>query len=358
MKIRLKVINGLLAGLLLISTVAQAGGVIKISDAKWVNVGASLRTELSMIEGAAPNGNDDSFDIDLNSFRMYMNAALQEDIKLDVQVERDGVGDVDILDGYVKFEFSKNLNIWAGRFIPPTDRSNLSGSYNLPTWDYPGVVSQYPNIKGGRDDGIMVWGAPGEGRYLYSIGLFDGVEGAPNAEDNPMIAARFAVNFWDPEGYLTRSTYYGSKDILSVGLAFVQQAESVGDPLNPGDYSAYNVDFMLEKNLANGGVGTIEAAYYDYYDNGGPAAAGEGTAYLLSFAYLLPGKVGPGKLQPSLRLQTFEPDTANLETTDRWDIGLTSVIDGHNTRVGLYYGNLDIGGDDTTIIKLGLQVKI
>lgn len=358
MKIRLKAINSLLAGLLLVSTAVQAGGTIKIDDTKSVNVGASLRAELSMIEDAAPNGSDDSFDIDLHSFRMYMNATLHEDIKFNVQVERDGVGDVHILDGYVKFELSQNVNIWAGRFIPPTDRSNLSGSYNLPTWDYPGVVSKYPNIKGGRDDGIMVWGAPGEGRYLYSVGVFDGVEGSPNVGDNPLIAARFAVNFWDPEGYLTRSTYYGNKDILSVGLAFVQQAESIGDPLNPGDYSAYNVDFMLEKNLANGGVGTVEAAYYDYYDNGGPTAAGEGTAYLLSFAYLLPNKVGPGKLQPSLRLQSFEPNASTLETTDRWDIGLTSVIDGHNARVGLYYGNQDTGSADTTIIKLGLQVKI
>ena len=33
-------------------------------------------------------------------------------------------GNIKVLDGYARFEFKNEFNIWVGRMLPPTDRSN------------------------------------------------------------------------------------------------------------------------------------------------------------------------------------------------------------------------------------------
>lgn len=337
---------------------AFAGGTVAINDIKSIDFGGSIRTELNKIEDAAPSGEDDSFDFNIHSFRMYLKAKMTDTIKFGVQTEIDGNGNMLMLDSYADIKLSDNVTLLAGRFIPPSDRSNLSGSYNMPSWDYTSVASKYPGKKGGRDDGIAVWGELSGGTYVYSIGLFEGYDGSPNVKDSPMLASRFAINFWDSEGYLTRSTYYGAKKILTLGITAMNQKEALGDPAEPSDFVAYNVDFMLESPLPGGGVGTVEAAYYNYAKNGGDTSAKQGVSYLISLSYLFANKIGPGKLQPNIRFQSFEPDGEGLDSTERFDIGVTSVIDGHNARIGLYYGNLDSGDEGTKIIKLGMQLKI
>ena len=63
-----------------------------------------------------------------------------------------------MLDAYGQLEFSESFNIWAGRLLPPSDRANLAGSYYANAWQFPGVVSQYPQIFAGRDTGVTVIG--------------------------------------------------------------------------------------------------------------------------------------------------------------------------------------------------------
>jgi len=327
----------LLSSSILLVGQSEAGIKAKLSDDSAIELGGSIRAELISQEDGFNGGTDDSFKTSVHSMRFYLKGKVTDKIDFQLQTEHSG-GSMLMLDTLAKFKLSPTVSVWAGRFIPPSDRSNLSGSYNLPTWQYPGIASHYPTSKkGGRDDGIAIIGSQAEGKLSYSFGLFNGKDKAAGIpDDSHLMSGRIAYSFWDSEGYLTRSTYYGKKDIFTVGLTMMQQSDAFGDELMQTDMSAYNLDLLVEKNLAGGGVASFEAAVYD-----------------------LPGEYGPGRLQPSIRYQSFSPSDGSIEDTTRWDLGITSVIRGHGARIGLYYGLEDReGGGDKSVIKIGFQLKL
>lgn len=335
-----------------------AGAKLDLGDGKSAEIGGSVRAEISSVDGGAPDGESNSMNFNIHSARIYLKATLSDFLSFNVQTEKDGEKGVALIDAAAKFKLGKSVQIWAGRFIPPSDRANLSGSYNLPVWDYPGKVSMYPNIKAGRDDGIAIIGTPLSGKLVYALGVFEGVTGETNPSDNPIVSGRLAYSFWDAEGYLTRSTYYGKKDVLTIAYTFANQPESLASTSGDTDFVAQNVDFLLEKNLGSAGVGTLEAALYNYNKNGGLDSSRQGEASMVSASYLLPAQIGVGKVQLTYRYQQFEPENSAFDSSTRSDVGITYVIDGHNTRVGFYLGNDETGSVKTDFIKVGLQVKI
>lgn len=92
-------------------------------------MGAGLRASFNSVEDGAPSGDDRSKDFTLDSIRLYMGGQLHSLIAFEFNTERDGGGDVHVLDAVAKFAFSDLFQVWAGRFLPPSDRSNLDGSY-------------------------------------------------------------------------------------------------------------------------------------------------------------------------------------------------------------------------------------
>ncbi|NKE69651.1 hypothetical protein MNODULE_02680 [Nitrospiraceae bacterium HYJII51-Mn-bac16s-1-B09] len=367
---RIFVFLGLL-GILLSSlatgpSTAHAGGTIKIDDVRSVSVGMGLRTSFNMIEDAAPSGEDWSKDFALDNIRLYMSGQLHELITFEFNTEREQTSatteSIRVLDAVVKFGFNDYFNIWFGRFLPPSDRSNLDGPYYLNAWDFP-FVQMYPAIFAGRDDGAAIWGMIGGGKFKYQVGAFDGTTGGPNEKDNLLYAGRLTLNLWDPEaGYYNSSTYYGSMNVLAIGLAAMTQKDAVGTAGASGDFTGWNVDLLVERNLGSAGVATLEGAYYDY-DNEGLATEGDG--YFALISYLLPGKVGgetlQGQLQPMVRYQRFENEGPATGDHSRLDVALSYIIDGHNARITLTYSQDDpaaAGAPDFDMIKLGLQFQI
>ncbi|HLG22394.1 MAG TPA: porin, partial [Candidatus Manganitrophaceae bacterium] len=267
---------------LLAPSAAHAGGTIKIDDDRSVSVGMGLRSSFNMIEDAAPNGEDRSKDFALDNFRFYLSGQLHKGIAFEFNTDYDtapaGTEDIRVLDGVLKFGFNDYVNIWVGRFLPPSDRSNLSGPYYLNSWDFP-FVQMYPAVFAGRDDGAALFGQIGGGMFKYQVGAFEGLgdtTGGPNQKDNLLYAGRLTLNLWDPEpGYYNSSTYYGAKNVLAIGLAAMNQTDAVGTAAAPGDFKGWNVDLLVERNLGSAGVATLEGAYYDY-DNDGLAAEGDG----------------------------------------------------------------------------------
>jgi len=363
---------GLITSLLLSSTApVQAGGTIAIDDTKWVSVGAGIRTSFNAVEDAAPSGNDYSKDFNLDSIRLYVNGQIHKNIKFTFNTERQdkGGGDDDIraLDVIAQFELSPQLNLWAGRFLPPSDRLNLDGPYYLLSWNFP-LVQAYPSIFAGRDDGAAVWGdtAFGDTQFKYQLGASQGCSDngtcntGANTDDNLLYSGRFTFNFWDPEpGYYNSSTYYGKKDILALGFALQSQSDAVGTPANQADFFGWNVDGLMEKKLSNDGVVTLEGAYYDF-DLDKAAVSGSligGNSYFVQGAYLFPQPVGIGKLQPYLQISKLDPDVGS--ETDKWELGLNYIIDSHNARVSAVAGNLDPdNGKDSKFFTLGIQLQI
>ena len=181
-----------------------------------VSVGAGIRTSFTHTE---PDVGDSVDDFELNSARIYLSGKVTEQIGLTVNTEYNpGNETLVVMDAFASFNFSEQFNIWAGRFLPPSDRSNLYGPYYANHWGVyqDGVQDGYPSESIGRDDGIAYWGR--FGIVKVSAGAFD-VPSTKGSSDI-LYAGRVQLDFWDPEdGYFLNSTYYGDKDLLAFGVA-------------------------------------------------------------------------------------------------------------------------------------------
>jgi hypothetical protein len=287
----------------------------------------------------------------LNSVRLYVNGGVTDQIKMTFDTEYTPENDVQVLDAIGRFEFSDMFNIWAGRFLPPSDRANLYGPYYADDWTpyADGVADYYPDVAVGRDNGVAYWGQ--FGILKVQAGAFDGesLNSAVADKSKVLAAGRVMVDFWDPEpGYYLNGTYYGEKDLLSLGLAAQSQDSK----------TAWNLDGLMEKKLAGAGAITVEAEYQR--DNGLTAATSSDGWYGL-VAYVFPQVVGVGKFQIlgkySDKTIDTAPSSSSLKTTE---LNLNYIIKDFNARVGLYYLNQkdDLTGisPDEFGVKMQLQM--
>lgn len=359
------------------ATGAQASGTISIGKDKSISVGLGMRGSYTYDEhGSAVGGSSSKFRLD--SVRLYVNGQVTSWLKATFNTERDGDGHIDVLDGYVQIEPTEGFNVWVGRMLPPSDRANLDGPYYLNTWNYPGVVSQYPAKFAGRDNGATIWGKLFKKKLVYSVGVFEGhnrIAGASNQSDNMLFAGRVAYNILDPEpdpAYYESSTYYGSANILTVAFAAQYQHDGVGTAALKGNYFAWNFDVLFEKKLESAGTVTLEGAYYNYDTGGvfdvatGFGGAGatanvggitEGKAYLLGADYMFPEKVGVGYVQPAFRYQEFDARLTSA-VTRQYDFGINYIIDGHNARISADYAKVMNSASSDNLFVLGVQLQI
>jgi hypothetical protein len=165
------------------------------------------------------------------------------------------------LDAVARIELSPQFNIWAGRFLEPSDRANLYGPFYAHNWAVytDAIQNGQPSVFQGRDNGVAYWGDFGKKvKMKISGGVFDG----RSADGNPDVisAARVQLDFWDAEaGYYLNGTYYGDKNLLAIGGASQIQDGA----------TASTIDFLLEKKVLNGGAFSIESEYANYNRLGG-----------------------------------------------------------------------------------------
>jgi hypothetical protein len=186
---------------------------------------------------AQPNGSDRSNDFSLNSARLYVSGSLNKYIKGMFNTERNPLsGDMEVIDANVQLQITPEVAIWAGRFLPPSDRANMAGPY----YSSGGGGGYWANISSrygwnggtiGRDEGVAVVTSFLEDKVAVSFGAFEGDTifrlsgvGAQSEtagdKDRLMYAGRVQVAFWDSEpGYYGTGNYFGAKDILTVGLS-------------------------------------------------------------------------------------------------------------------------------------------
>jgi hypothetical protein len=322
-----------------------------------VSVGAGVRTSFTNLD--IDGLDEDISDFELNNARIYIGGQATEDISLMFNTEYSSFDEtVRVIDAVAKFEFSKEFNIWAGRFLPPSDRANLYGPFYasnfVPFID--GVQGNYPSETTGRQDGVMYWGQLGIAKI--SAGVFD----APitKGDSDVIYAARAQLDFWDAEdGYYLNGTYYGEKDLLAVGVA--SQTAS-------GD-NAYTVDFLLEKKLANLGVLTVEAEYAKYDGLGGapvlitiagaPVGANESDGFYALGAYLFPQVVGIGRIQALLKAgeATFEFPVIGDVDQETTEVNINYIIRDFKARIGLFYVDVDFKPNSTGVIGIPSDSK-
>ena len=337
---------------------ASAGDKWTFGPDEWLSVGAGLRASYTY-DDDAPEKNDYTLD----SARIYVNGQFGKIVgfTFNTEIDHDTHGDVDrlrTLDALVRLEFSDSFNIYGGRMLAPSDRANLDGPYYLGTWEYPQVsVFNYPAIFAGRDNGAAAWGYIADKRLYYAVGAYEGCIDQESScynpdADKPLIAARFTYNFWDREsGYYTSSDYYGTKEILAIGLVGQYQADAVTDGVRTADYSAFNIDFLMQKKVFGGDVFTLEGAYYMSDTDGvlttNPTGVVDGEGFFVLTSYLINYKVGIGRFQPVFRYQEYNFDNATLADFSEWSAGTNYIIKGHDARLSAIYSKTDTDGQDT-----------
>ncbi|RCU45267.1 hypothetical protein DU002_16240 [Corallincola holothuriorum] len=359
-----------------LAPVANAGAKLEITEDSFINLGAGIRTTASGTEDGSPNGDSWSTDFNVDNIRLYLSGQLMPAVKFTFNTEKID-GDIDVLDAIVQYEPSKEFNIWAGKMLTPADRIEMSGPFYALTWNQY-TVPLYPSDQGGeagrigRDDGVTVWGA--FDKFQYAVGVFDGLEGYSNQDDNLLFATRLSYSFWNMEGnpaYYTSSTYYGAAgDVLTLGVSAQYQEDGTGTTTDAEDFTGYAVDVLMEKVLDGGGVVTLEGEYKMFDADLSAAARAsadcfclfDGDAYFATAAYLFADPVGIGKVQPYVRYTSNSPD--DYDDSDLTEVGVNYIIKGHNLRLNANYttGDANASGyaaaDDADSFSLGVQFQI
>jgi len=332
-----------------------------IFDVK-VDLGIGLRTELVTDPSRGPGQDAPVFTFN-NDLRPYLSGQVHKYLKFEGNLDSQGTN-IRVLDALLKFEFNDYVNLWAGHFLPPSDRANLSGPYFQNAWTYPSGVHAYPAEYAGRDDGLAFWGQINGGQFKYQVGFF-GMR-APDGTPDPRFAARVVYNVFDPEpGYYNSSTYFGTKHLLAFGAVLQHQPAAQGAP--PGSSNTiWNLDALFENPFPEAGTLDIEGAFYGF------DGADAGNSFFLLGSFLFAGKVGIGQFQPMLRVQRVswgDGDTFNgIPTPPGFsasiltiDAGLHYIINGHNARLAatIQHRSNDVPGANSkdTVFILGGQVQ-
>ena len=383
-----------LAGILW-SADANAGVTLNFGDGQSVSLGLGLRGSFSAQQDNAGTNNDKwSKNFNLDNARIYTSGQIYPWLKAELNTECVFCGSSNeryaVLEGIMKIEPSPYFNIWGGRVLVPADRVEMDGPFygnvyqNFKTPFYSADFSTHFGTGGAgvyeRDNGVNFWGNAFDSKLKYVFGIFNGLRGDSNADQNPLFATRIAYQFLNVEdnpAYYTSSTYYGKGgDILTLGYALQYQADGAGSSEHKSNLLAMSLDGLFEKPLAGAGVITAEAEFKYFDDNYNPAAFNDpdnfgmfnGYAATGTLLYLLPGQVGPGTFQPYVRYTDITP--LHSINRDEFEFGLNYVIFGHNAVASLFYqyGDLatrgltnfapNVTGGNVSSINLGLQIQI
>jgi len=266
------------------------------------------------------------------------------------------------LDLIAQLDIVDEFHIWLGRMLTPSDRSNFSGPWFMSPWNYPGsyfasgVIGSYVGPRGteevGREVGTTIWGNDKSGKFKYYAAALD----LDNPELTPLFSGRlgYAIIGSEP-GFYGSSTYYGSQDILAIGVAGQYQKRSMLDndmtdlDESEEELSEFNADLLAEFTAKDVGTFTGELAYY-HFD--GPVFPVD-DAYFALVSYLTPEPIGVGKIQALARIQqTMEPDLTSL------DFVLSYLMKDYFAKLSLSYTHFELEDDATAnLLQLGFQVQ-
>jgi len=255
-------------------------------------------------------------------------------------------GTLSVMDLIAQYEPDPAFNIWVGRMLVASDRSNFSGPYFMAPWIYPLFLGPQGNpyaVVGpkegpfGRNDGATVWGQFGGGMLKYYLGAYNMFD----ATEKPLISGRIGLSLLSPEpGYYGSSTYLG-KDILTIGVGGQYQKNGdLQDPTNAAsdrkDYGMVLADLLFEKDFKDSGVLDIEGAFYKYI----------GDYQAMKFSYMGLASYMISKFQPLVRVQQakFKDDFGGNSVT-MIDGQVGYYLDGYSTRFALGFSHATNGGD-------------
>ncbi len=318
----------------------EEGEPVPVNVGVWLRVGAKFQnpSDTEKLNDAT---------IDTSYAELHTSGSITEKVNWTFNVNANGnAGTVGIMDAIIQLDLADPFHIWAGQLLVPSDRSNFSGPFFMSAWNYPGLTGPRQGLTG-RNVGSTIWGDFGAGKFKYYAGVFD-FDGGPAAR--PLYTGRLNLAIIGEEpGFYHSSTYYGAKDILAIGVGGQYQGQT---PAVEDNYRMFNADLLAEFSPGGGSAGTLtaEAAYY----RGQEALATDGLMLLGS--YLIPGELGPGRVQLGGRYQgRWEEDAENSPVTSVVDAWLAYLIKDYNLRFTATYQRTDQAGPDANAIQIGAQ---
>jgi hypothetical protein len=340
----------LLAGL---STSAQAGPTIPFNNEGYVTFNYAMQAwgQNRGYTSATDSGSTSEFFLRRDRLTFVGQANDYVGFYAQLEAGNDGKGGNNdkatyFRDSYITIDYSDPIRFIVGRFKNTFTRENLEGCLDPLTLDRAEWLAYTP-WGGTRDTGVAMWGNLADGKFHYQLMMANGRNDVNAPKKTPRYTARIHWSFMDPEteyGYL--GTYLGTKSVLTVGVAEDFQSNVVYSDFlsrtNPQDYKASTVDFFYEQPFASGTY-TLSGAAMRYKTGNAinstsvdpllPQTSELGGGYLKG-AYMLPNKIGIGRLQFFGRVEKSDYHLTSGYGDRKWNsIGANYYIDGQKLKV-------------------------
>lgn len=318
------------------------------------SIGAGIQTNY---DHSNTDGSPSVDQFPLDHARLYFSGDVTDHISAMFNTDYESSTDsMEILDAVGQFHISPKLNVWFGRFLPPSDRANLYGPFYSNEWDVysDGIQDGYPFVFQGRDNGAAYWGdfKAGPAKIKASLGAFEGT--SADGKDGLIWASRVQIDLWDPEnGYYLNGTYYGDKNLLAIaGATQVQSGKT-----------ATTADLLMERKVHGGGAFTIESEYSRYNGLGGYNAnyvKSEGAYGLASF--LIPKHGGKGNFELLGKYATAEytggiggAPTYRQKTTE---VNVNYIVKQFDARIMSFYRNASYNAVTANSWQAGIGLQL
>jgi len=358
-----------------------AGIKMEIDEQTKGEIGIWMQTWYQNVD--SKKGNKDLNDFILRRAYLYLKGQVTDQVSFFTHVASDKVGQEGLdnsglglgtgiawRDLWITLNLDEALKIQMGRmYVPLTRNYGTTSTKCMLTADLPFLQGGsrggiFYAQKVGRDDSLTIWGNPLDGLLQYRFMISEGVEGKTenkdktvvindNPEDNLRFVGRIALSLLEPEkGWFNKGTYLGKKRVLSLGLGMDSQSDLTLNGVADQDNSVWTADVFFDHPIGEGAV-TAEAAYIniDNCTQNQPAsytalkAGDDAKNWYINAGYLLPGSIGPGRLQPYIRYETLNVD--KKDDTSFLSGGLNYYLKGHNAKITADY--MQLGQDSSTL---------
>ncbi|MEE9218874.1 MAG: porin [Acidobacteriota bacterium] len=286
--------------------------------------------------------------------RIVLKARPADDLSLRFQFGHDNAGSkiseedngLRIKDAFLNYRVNNGFQILAGQFKIPFLRHNLESGFKQLLVDRAKLPALRPAKEGARDIGGMAWG--NRGGFQYRTAVFDGSDQEQKNDRSSLRGTlRVSYNWFTHEhGLDYTATSVGRRRILQLGAQVDAQNDRL-DPKDdagfdtlPRDYRAWAAEVFYDEPFGGGWALTFEGAWLDRRDDYADPALDERRieGFYAQAGALLPGKVGPGRLQIVARYEDFDTERgAALSKRTNRSAGITYFGRDHKFKIQLEY---------------------
>jgi hypothetical protein len=336
---------------------ANAQWEIKPSDNSSIKFGFLVQGRADSVDVNDSLGNHDDTAQDLYFRRLRLLAGGKINDQWSFFFETDspnlgkgskGENDIYIQDFVVTYKpGSDAFNLDIGMLLDPVTYNSNQSAASLLTTDY-GPYSFAWNgtlqTKVGRDYGLRARGYLFNDHLEYRASILQGNRGT-NSTNNFRMFGRLMYNVFEAQkGLFYTGTTLGKKKLLSFGASYDAQE----------DYNTYGLDAFWDQPLGGGNGLTLQANYSNLEGDPtfSPSMADQENMLIEAGFY-----VASLKLLPFIQYAESDYDNSALADTDKFQVGLGYMFNGHNGNVKFSYANLGTdGADDKDEFWLQLQL--